>query len=1079
MQDEIDLEYYVSEISDPMSGIFYAIEDDEPVERIDGDLDSVQEALDNYGKVFLEIGYFSYNDEYETRLMFDGDEFIIGLSDRYYDKYKFSLAGYGIFLDSDLNVECGYYTTEAPPSGHGPGDITIYDFKDAEKDDLVKEHIYSLLSWAGIENSQTSHHESNTELVNQETNIEILQNKLKSLKDMITSITKLNNLETDIPQDKREKFEDTIIDLVETAENLLTDIKNNLYHGSYFSHELNNVYKIESEINKIEKKILPKIKQNFCGALFKRIYLEIDKDHYSSLCEKISDFFSLNFKSNDEILKYLCNNFPENSVYLFILHYEPMALPGITFDKGLHKRGLLIRLNNGTVLSNWRDVTEKDNVEYVIEDLSNKRKLSGKYKSLKNLRSIKLTGINKNVTDMSKMFHACISLEDISGLSNLDVSNVTNMEKMFANCRSLVDVSALSEWDVSNVNTMMGMFLNCDSLVDLSGLIKWDVSNVGNMWAMFIDCSSLVDVSALSEWDVSNVGNMFNMFNDCRSLVDVSALSEWDVSNVYTMQQMFSNCESLVDVSSLNTWDVSNVEDMLCMFDYCKSLVDISGLSEWDVSNVYSMEDMFAHCRSLVDISGLSKWNVSNVNFVMGMFYHCESLVDVSSLCDWDLSSVTNMSGMFVGCKSLVDVSALGKWNTSNVKSISAMFSGCESLVNISGLGNWDISNVKDMEYMFKDCKSLADISDLSEWDISNVENMEDMFEDCKSLADDSLLKYWTDIMVNKIEKNTIPKIKQSFCSDLFKKVHAEIDKDYYSSLCKKIADFFSLNYKTDDEILKYLCNNFPENSVYLFILHYEPDALPNTTFDKGLHEGGLIIRLKNGAILSSWNDLVKKSNVEYVIEDLSNETDLSGKYKSCTNLKSVKLTGIKKEVTDMSNMFNGCGSLEDVSGLSDLNVSNVGNMKYMFTYCKSLVDVSALSKWDVSNVTNMWGMFMGCKSLVDVSGLSKWDVSNVTNMWGMFMHCNSLVDISGLGKWDVSNVKDMGYMFMDCRSLIDISALGEWNVSNVKNMGYIFEDCKSLVDLSPLSNWKVFKANKEGMFAKCPAIKSYPSWDE
>ena len=83
---------------------------------------------------------------------------------------------------------------------------------------------------------------------------------------------------------------------------------------------------------------------------------------------------------------------------------------------------------------------------------------------------------------------------------------------------------------------------------------------------------------------------------------------------------------------------------------------------------------------------------------------------------------------------------------------------------------------------------------------------------------------------------------------------------------------------------MKYLCNNFPENSVYLFILHYEPRALPGISFDKGLHEGGLIIRLKNGAMLSSWNDLVKKSNVEYVIEDLSNETNLSGKYKYCTN---------------------------------------------------------------------------------------------------------------------------------------------------------------------------------------------------
>lgn len=54
----------------------------------------------------------------------------------------------------------------------------------------------------------------------------------------------------------------------------------------------------------------------------------------------------------------------------------------------------------------------------------------------------------------------------------------------------------------------------------------------------------------------------------------------------------------------------------------------------------------------------------------------------------------------------------------------------------------------------------------------------------------------------------------------------------------------------------------------------YEPHALPSDTFDKALHKGGLLIRLKNGTILSSWNDVVKKSNVEHVIEDLSNETN-------------------------------------------------------------------------------------------------------------------------------------------------------------------------------------------------------------
>ena len=404
-------------------------------------MDSIQEALDNHGKVFLELGDFSYDEACETCLMFNGHEFMIGLTDRYYDKYKFSHGGYGIFLDSDLNVECGYCITKLLPYGHCLTETTVYNFKDAREDDVIKEKSYSLLSWTGIESSQTSNHEDHASWIDNKTNIEfleILQNHLTWLQDKLTSLINLNNEATDIPQDEEEMLENGLMGSVASAEKLLAKIKMKLYRRSYFEHELKEINKIEREINKIEKETIPNIKQSLCGDLFKRVYVEIDKDYYSSLCKKIADFFSLNYETNDEVLKYLCNNFPENSVYLFILHYEPDALPTDTFDKGLHEDGLLIRLKNGTILSSWNDVVKKYNVEHVIEDLSNETNLASKYEPYTNLKSVKLTGITKEVTDMSKMFYGCESLEDISGLSEWDVSNVTNMEDAFANCDSLL-----------------------------------------------------------------------------------------------------------------------------------------------------------------------------------------------------------------------------------------------------------------------------------------------------------------------------------------------------------------------------------------------------------------------------------------------------------------------------------------------------------------------------------------------------------------------------------------------------------------------------------------------------------------
>ena len=651
MQDEIDLEFYVSEISDTMLNVFFAIEDDEPVEHINNDLDSVQEALNNYGKVFLELGEFSYG-EYDSYFRFDDNEIITGLSDRYYDKYKFSLAGYGIFIDSDLNVEGGYYTVEAPPSGHGPGYTSIHDFKDARKDDAIKEKVYSLLSWTGIEDSQTSPYENNpidyTEWVDRKTNLEILQIQLTFLEDIITSFTKLNKIETDISQSILKKFEDQ-----------LTDIKMHLDNTSLSAYEITNY---NFKINKIESEIISIIKQKMGDNLFKRLCTEIDDSYYSSLCKKISEFFSVNYETDDEILKYLCNNFPANTVYLFIFLHEPHALSSNTFDKGLHNGGVLIKLMDGTILSNWYDVVDKSNVKYVIEDLSNETNLSGKYESCTNLISAKFTGIRKDVTDMSRMFHDCSSLTDVSCLSEWDVSNVTNMKGMFAACRSLVSVSGLSKWNVSNVTNMKDMFCACYSLEDISGLSKWNVSNVTNMQSMFSGCWHL-DVSCLSEWDVSNVENMNEMFRGCIYLVDVSGLSEWDVSNVTNMKDMFVACGHLVSVSGLSEWDVSNVTNMKGMFEFCNSLVDISCLSKWDMSNVENISGMFEGCESLVDISCLSEWDVSNVEDMVYMFNNCSSLVDISCLSEWDVSNVTDMEKMFEGCKSLVDDSLLKYWS--------------------------------------------------------------------------------------------------------------------------------------------------------------------------------------------------------------------------------------------------------------------------------------------------------------------------------------------------------------------------------------------------------------------------------
>ena len=228
-------------------------------------------------------------------------------------------------------------------------------------------------------------------------------------------------------------------------------------------------------------------------------------------------------------------------------------------------------------------------------------------------------------SDSNGMFKNCISLTNVNGLSNWDVSNVTNMNDMFSGCQALTNVGALSGWETGNVTDMYYMFDNCYSLTDLDGLSDWNTSNVTNMSYMFSDCKALTNVGALSGWETGNVTDMHYMFYDCGSLTDLDGLSNWNTSNVATMNHIFHSCNALTTVDNLSNWNISNVTDISSMFHSCAALTNINGLSGWDVSNVTNMSAAFAKCTALQDASGINDWNVVNVSDFWIMFSNCPS----------------------------------------------------------------------------------------------------------------------------------------------------------------------------------------------------------------------------------------------------------------------------------------------------------------------------------------------------------------------------------------------------------------------------------------------------------------------
>jgi surface protein len=98
------------------------------------------------------------------------------------------------------------------------------------------------------------------------------------------------------------------------------------------------------------------------------------------------------------------------------------------------------------------------------------------------------------------------------------------------------------------------------------------------------------------------------------------------------------------------------------------------------------------------------------------------------------------------------------------------------------------------------------------------------------------------------------------------------------------------------------------------------------------------------------------------------------GYFIGCTNLTTIGGTFDLTGITNLSNMFADCWSLESVNGIESWNTSNITKMTSMFTYATAFNQ--DISGWDVSSVTDMSGMFYNATSFNQ--DISSWDVSAI-----------------------------------------------------------------------------------------------------
>ena len=193
-----------------------------------------------------------------------------------------------------------------------------------------------------------------------------------------------------------------------------------------------------------------------------------------------------------------------------------------------------------------------------------------------------------------------------------------------------------------------------------------------------------------------------------------------------------------------------------------------------------------------------------------------------------------------------------------------------------------------------------------------------------------------------------------------------------------------------------------------------------------------------------------------------------------CTNYSSIKNIVFDESFktyapTSLSGFFNGCETLETISGLEYLNTANVEYMDYMFNGCSALTSLD-LTKFNTAKVTYMNNMFKGCSALTSLD-LTNFNTAKVTYMNNMFDRCSALKSLD-LTNFNTAKVTDMSFMFYGCSALTSLD-LTKFNTAKVVNMGNMFYGCSALTSLD-LTNFNTANVDfMDNMFNGCSALKS------
>lgn len=722
--------------------------------------------------------------------------------------------------------------------------------------------------------------------------------------------------------------------------------------------------------------------------------------------------------------------------------------------------------------------------------------------------------VTDNVTRMDYMFSGCKNLTSLD-LSSFNTGNVENMHSMFGYSyadnngitegNNLTSINFGDNFNTEKVTDMAYMFFGCKKLESLDLGDKFNTGIVTNMSNMFDQCSSLTTLD-LSKFKTETVTTMPRMFFNCTSLKKIYVTEGlWTNAGVTSGYQVFSGDTKLVGDNG-TTYDPNNVNYLYARIDDPANGNPGYLTAAKEAYAVYSSGTLTFKCGDrnsepatsyTFDLptdntnapDWLTTWATSITKVVFDpsfdyarpvtcykWFSGCTELTEITGMEYLHTDKVTDMSYMFINCKSLQLVD-LSQFNTSNVTTMQSMFAGCYEM-RMLNLTSFNTAKVTDMKAMFSmstngwPTTGLTAIYVGAGWNVDQVTSSDYMFDDCTVLIGGKGTTYnssYENISRAKVDGGTSD---PGYLTDISNYGYAELKEGtltFKQGMMPAKSDGVEY-YELAQVYMKY--DEYDEEGNKTSWSEYKPSwfkkrkTISNVTFESGF----------NSVIIRSCKDWFR----DFTMESITGLTNLN-----------------TSEVTEMQYMFYDCANLKSID-LSNFNTNNVYAFQNMFAGCKALTTLDDIDHitFNITKYKNTGSGRSGDEHIiVDAmfanSGLVEIDVSHwattpIQSYRSLFLDCDKLknVNVNGIVKAStvdpltgntVVATTNLYNMFFGCSSLgtdsdhpFDVSS---FDTENVTDMAYMFEGCSGLksIDVSNFNTSNV--TNMSYMFDECSGL--------